>query len=77
MDECFNFPPLESQMGDEPKEACKVRRAHQTRRQDGEAMGTPAERIRQAEREGSLIFKVARAVSMVQEQELSYDREFC
>lgn len=44
MDECFNFPPLESLMGDEPKVACKVRRAHQTCRQGGEAMGTPAER---------------------------------
>lgn len=43
MDECFNFPPLESLMGDEPKVACKVRRAHQTRRQGGET-DTPAER---------------------------------
>lgn len=44
IDECFNFPPLESLMGDEPKEARKVRRAHQTCREDGEATGTPAER---------------------------------
>lgn len=44
MDECFNFPPLESLMGDEPKVACKVRRAHQTCRQDGEATGAAAER---------------------------------
>lgn len=44
MDECFNFPPLESLMGDEPKVACKVRRTHQTHRQDGGETGTPAER---------------------------------
>lgn len=44
MDECFNFPPLESLMGDEPKVACKVRCAHQTHRQDGGETGTPAER---------------------------------
>lgn len=44
MDECFNFPLLESLMGDEPKGACKVRRTHQTQRQDGGETGTPAER---------------------------------
>lgn len=43
MDECFNFPPLESVMGDEPKMAREVRGSHQTCRQDNKA-GKWAER---------------------------------
>lgn len=43
MDECFNFPPLESVMVDEPKMACEVRGSHQTCRQDNKA-GNWAER---------------------------------
>lgn len=61
MDECFNFPPLESLMGDEPKVACKVRRTHQTHRQDGGETGTPAERkLGRWRGQEVFIFKAAR-----------------